>query len=71
MGDFEKLYSEFIDDNQYDNAEEVLTEMLFNAARLAYVAGWVAAGGEVPQTAEKLQFNRPSRVVSLAGTESN
>ena len=44
MKDFERLFSDFIDGTQYDKAEEAL----FSLRRMAFMAGWLAAGGEIP-----------------------
>jgi uncharacterized phage-like protein YoqJ len=63
MVDFEKGFSDFIDSEQYDKADEAVMEMLFSVARSSFKAGWVAAGGEAPQTTDGLRFTRPSRVI--------
>ena len=44
MPDFEKSFSDFLDSKEYDKSEEALFSML----RIAYKAGWLAAGGELP-----------------------
>ena len=43
MKNFEQLFSDFIDGTEYDKAEEAL----FSLIRMAFKAGWLAAGGEV------------------------
>lgn len=43
--DFEKAFSDFIDRREYDQAENAL----FSMVRVAFVAGWLAAGGSPPQ----------------------
>lgn len=54
MKDFEESFSEFIDSQDYDKAEEsllkVAKEELFNIARAAFKAGWEAAkvGENIP-----------------------
>jgi len=56
MKDFEGAFSEFIDQNGYDNAEESIfsqvKDAMYAIVREAYKAGWLAAGGCEP-TAEK------------------
>ena len=39
---FEKSFSDFLDSSQYDQAAEAL----FSMVRIAYIAGWKAAGGD-------------------------
>lgn len=41
---FEKSFSDFLDRREYDKAENAL----FSMVRIAFVAGWKAAGGEPP-----------------------
>ena len=43
--DFEKAFGDFIDRREYDDAENALFEMV----RIAFLAGWKAAGGEAPK----------------------
>lgn len=43
--DFEKAFSDFLDRREYDQAENALFAMV----RIAFVAGWKAAGGDPPQ----------------------
>ena len=42
--DFEKSFSDFLETKEYDQA----TEILFSLMRSAFLAGWIAAGGEPP-----------------------
>ena len=42
--DFEKTFSDFLETKEFDQASEVL----FSLMRSAYLAGWLAAGGEPP-----------------------
>ena len=42
--DFEKAFSDFLERREYDQAESAL----FSMVRIAFVAGWKAAGGEPP-----------------------
>ena len=44
--EFEKAFSDFLDRHEYDEAEAYL----FSMVRLAFVAGWKAAGGTPPQS---------------------
>jgi hypothetical protein len=44
-GDFEKAFDDFMECREYDQAENAL----FSAARSAFRAGWMAAGGKVLQ----------------------
>ena len=48
MQDFELSFSAFIDSDckEYDQAHAAL----FSLARIAFKEGWLAAGGEPPQT---------------------
>ena len=41
MIDFEGAFSDFIDNTEYDQAEQAL----FTIVRAAFRAGWLAAGG--------------------------
>lgn len=41
---FEKAFGDFLDRREYDQAENALFAMV----RVAFVAGWKAAGGESP-----------------------
>jgi len=43
--DFEKAFSDFLDCQEYDQAEGAL----FTMARIAFIAGWKAAGGHPPE----------------------
>ena len=40
--DFEKAFGDFLDRREYDQAENALFAMV----RIAFLAGWKAAGGE-------------------------
>ncbi|WP_297719939.1 hypothetical protein [Intestinimonas sp.] len=44
--DLEEAFSNFLDRHEYDDAEAAL----FSMVRLAFVAGWRAAGGTPPQS---------------------
>ena len=43
---FEYEFSKFLDRHEYDEAENYL----FSMVRLAFAAGWKAAGGDVPRS---------------------
>lgn len=47
--DFEEAFSNFLERREYDEAESAL----FSMVRIAFLAGWNAAGGE-PPTPQKL-----------------
>lgn len=53
--DFEAAFSAFLDRHEYDEAENYL----FFMVRLAFSAGWQAAGGQ-PPVAEKIYQLLPS-----------
>lgn len=40
--DFEQAFSDFLDRHEYDQAESAL----FSMVRIAFTAGWKAAGGD-------------------------
>lgn len=42
--DFEEAFSNFMERREYDEAESAL----FSMVRIAFLAGWKAAGGEPP-----------------------
>jgi len=56
MQDFELSFSNFLDDTEYDKAESAV----FSLVRMAFKAGWLAAGGETPS---------PTRVTQLLGAK--
>lgn len=43
--EFEKAFGDFLDRREYDQAENALFAMV----RIAFLAGWKAAGGDPPQ----------------------
>lgn len=53
--DFESAFSQFLETREYDEAENIL----FSAMRQAFIAGWLAAGGEPPVPAKIFQLLRP------------
>lgn len=50
--DFEKAFSDFLERREYDQAENALFAMV----RIAFVAGWKAAGGDPPKPHKILQI---------------
>jgi hypothetical protein len=50
--DFEKAFGDFLDRREYDQAENALFAMV----RIAFLAGWKAAGGEPPQPQKIFQI---------------
>ena len=44
--EFEQAFSDFLDRHEYDEAENYLFSMI----RIAFVAGWKAAGGDPPRS---------------------
>lgn len=45
--EFEEAFSAFLDRHEYDEAENYL----FSMVRIAFAAGWKAAGGDPPKEA--------------------
>lgn len=54
---FEDAFSDFLEQREYDRAED----FLFSLARAAFVAGWLAAGGEPPRPEKIYQLIPGSR----------
>ena len=50
--DFEKAFDDFLDRREYDEAENAL----FSMVRIAFLAGWKAAGGTPPQPQKIFQL---------------
>lgn len=65
MPDFEKSFGDFIDRREYDKAEAAL----FSMVRIAFRAGWLAAGGNPPKPQKVLELIRPQRIIPLEGHE--
>ena len=57
--ELEEAFSNFLDRHEYDEAEAAL----FSVVRLAFVAGWRAAGGTPPQ-AERIYELLPPPLIS-------
>ena len=51
-GGFEKAFGDFLDRREYDQAENALFAMV----RIAFLAGWKAAGGDPPQPQKVFQL---------------
>ena len=54
--DFEHAFGDFLDRREYDQAENAL----FSMVRIAFLAGWKAAGGDAPA---------PQKVIRLVHRE--
>jgi len=50
--DFEKAFGDFLDRREYDQAENALFAMV----RIAFLAGWKAAGGDPPKPQKIFQI---------------
>lgn len=50
--DFEEAFSDFLDRREYDQAENAL----FSMVRIAFAAGWNAAGGKPPKPQKVLRL---------------
>ena len=53
---FEDAFAEFLDRHEYDEAEHYL----FSMVRLAFSAGWQAAGGQPPVSEKIYQLLSPA-----------
>lgn len=65
--DFEKAFGDFIDRIEYDEAENAL----FSIVRIAFLAGWKAAGGEAPPPQKVFELYRNNEVKELRLIESD
>lgn len=54
---FEKRFDDFIAGTDYDDAEDAL----FTIVRAAFIAGWKAAGGEMPPPGKVLPMRRSTK----------
>ena len=54
--EFEEAFSNFLDRHEYDEAENYL----FSMVRLAFAAGWKAAGGEPPKAERVFELILPT-----------
>ena len=55
--EFEKAFGDFLDRHEYDEAEAYL----FSMVRLAFVAGWKAAGGDPPKSERIFELIPPNK----------
>lgn len=55
--DFEKAFDDFLDRREYDEAENAL----FSMVRIAFLAGWKAAGGDAPKSQEVVRVIYPEK----------
>ena len=54
--DFEKAFDDFLDSPTYDKSSDII----FNIARSAFIAGWIAAGGSEPVKSRIFELVKPS-----------
>lgn len=54
--ELEEAFSNFLDRHEYDEAEAAL----FSIVRVSFVAGWLAAGGALPQAERVFELLPPS-----------
>ena len=64
--DFEKAFSDFLERREYDQAENALFAMV----RIAFVAGWKAAGCDPPKPQKILEL-RHKEVIDISGMETD
>lgn len=57
--DFEQAFSDFLDRREYDQAENAL----FSMVRIAFAAGWKAAGGAPPQPQRIFQLMHRAEII--------
>ena len=60
--DFEKTFDDFLDRREYDQAENAL----FSMVRIAFTAGWKAAGGDPPPPQKIFTLMHKAEIVSCA-----
>ena len=67
--EFEKAFSDFLDRREYDQASNALHDMV----RIAFRAGWLAAGGSALPAQPVVQIERrgEGEVVVLYGGDNN
>ena len=65
--DFEKDFGDFLDRREYDQAENAL----FAIVRIAFRAGWLAAGGEPPQPQPVLELHRQHKALAVYFPDAN
>lgn len=59
---FEKAFGDFIDRREYDQAENAL----FSMVRIAFVAGWKAAGGQPPLPQKVIELRHKKDIATDA-----
>ena len=59
MQTFEEVFSDFIDRREYDAAQSAL----FSIVRIAFTAGWLAAGGNPPKSQKIVELVRQSYII--------
>jgi len=64
--DFEKAFGDFLDRREDDQAENALFAMV----RIAFVAGWKAAGGNPPKPQKILELKH-KEVIDISGIETD
>ena len=64
--DFEKAFGDFLDRREYDQAENALFAMM----RIAFMAGWKAAGGDPPKSQKVLELKH-KEVIDISGIETD
>ena len=65
--DFEKAFGDFLDRREYDQAENAL----FSIVRIAFSAGWKAAGGKPPAAQNVIELYHKNKVKELKDIESD
>ena len=63
--DFEKAFDDFLERREYDQAENALFAMV----RIAFVAGWKAAGGDPPKPQKILELKH-KEAIDISGIET-
>ncbi len=61
--DFEKALDDFLDRREYDQAANALYSMV----RIAFLAGWKAAGGNPPKPQKVVEMLPPVDLTKLTG----
>ena len=65
--DFERSFRDFLDRREYDKAENAL----FSMVRIAYLAGWKAAGGAPVPSQPVLELRHKTHVLDLKEIETD
>lgn len=64
---FEEAFSNFLERREYDKAENAL----FSIVRIAFVAGWISAGGNPPQPQRILEIVHKEIIATNEDIESD